>query len=471
VIPPLQGQLSTIGFADLLQWMELNRRSGRLTVMRGKDRRTIDWKDGEIVYVSGSQPRNRLGVFLRRTRALSPATLHTLLAENFTSGTNLTRLILDQKHETMKGLSRRVEEFARHLLYEVFDWPDAVFRYDPHSPVEKILRIRLSLRPQALTFQAVKRIDDARRRRPRLAPSGFREPLFERDELDRRFWDVVSREGNSLDAESGRRRFMQLREFANRLRRRIGRVEALRPVHEDTAALLRELRTREPFEISAVGPIAALDPFLTLDLVVLANSLVVNRRRACLSVKEALDRLGPGPVAFLVDKLVQPGFPRVAEEDRAGIAVRRASIAAAVAAERRSQGFGISREHAYTLGLLHTLAYADLLAVIEEMNLPPGRFRAALIEIYRPLVGRLRSEGWSLPLDLEAVLTDDGKEDRPAAVLVRTARATLPDCAIGPLPASRVSAPEARATAAEVNRLFEFLALEPSAAHAASRDL
>jgi HD-like signal output (HDOD) protein len=204
---------------------------------------------------------------------------------------------------------------------------------------------------------------------------------------------------------------------------------------------------------------------------VIANSLVVNRRRACASVKEALDRLGPQPVAFLVDKLVQPGFPRVAEEDRAGVAVRRASIAAAVAAERRSQEFGITREHAYTLGLLHTLAYADLLAVIEEMNLPPGRFRAALIEIYRPLVGRLRSEGWSLPHDLETVLTDDGKEDRPAAVLVRTARATLPDCAIGPLPASRVSAPEARATAAEVNRLFEFLALEPSASQAVSRDL
>ncbi|HEX9149312.1 MAG TPA: DUF4388 domain-containing protein, partial [Thermoanaerobaculia bacterium] len=95
MIPPFQGRLSTVGFADLLQWMELNRRSGRLIVMRGRDRRVIDWKDGEIAYVSGSDPRNRFGVFLNRTRALPRATLHSLLARTFTSGTNLTRLILD----------------------------------------------------------------------------------------------------------------------------------------------------------------------------------------------------------------------------------------------------------------------------------------------------------------------------------------------------------------------------------------
>ena len=70
VIPPLQGQLSTYGFSDLLQWMEMNRRSGRLTVMRGKDRKVIDWKDGHIAYVSGSHPKDRLGVFLNRIGAV-----------------------------------------------------------------------------------------------------------------------------------------------------------------------------------------------------------------------------------------------------------------------------------------------------------------------------------------------------------------------------------------------------------------
>jgi hypothetical protein len=468
VIPPLQGHLSTVGFADLIQWMELNRRSGRLSIMRGRDRRVVDWKDGEIVYVSGSHPRERLAVFLLRTKALPQATIHSLLAQNFTSGTNLTRLILEGRHLTMTGLSRRVEEVARKLLFEIFEWRDAVFRYDPSFRTEKILRIRLRLRPQVLSFQAVKKIDDARRRRRTPAPTGFREALFEKEQLDRRYWEVVERAGDPLEPGEGRRRFEELDDFADRLRRRIGRIQALRPVHEDSVALLRELLKREPLEISAIAQVAALDPFLTLDLLVLANSLIVNRRRSVATAGEALELLGTAPVETLLKRLTSPEFPRVASEDRATIAVRRASIAAAVAAERRAPEFGVPADRAYALGLLHTLPYADLLGVVEEMGMAPGRFRAALIEVHRPLVGRLRAEGWSLPLDLEAVLTDDGTDDRPAAALIRTARATLPDCALGPLRAAAVPAREARATAVEVNRLFEFLSLPASGSHGAA---
>ncbi len=464
VIPPFQGQLSTFGFADLLQWMELNRRSGRMTLVRGRDRRIVDWKDGEIAYVSGSQPRDRLAVYLYRTRALPKPVLHALLSHNFTSDKNLTRLILDGRYDTLPGLSRRVEELARRLLFEVFDWRDGSFHYDPFSPVERILRIKLRLRPQAVVFQAVKRIDDARQRRRRTSPRSARETLLEREELERRFWNVVERTRLPVEAEEGRRKFEQLREFAARLDRRLGRIESLRPVHEDSAAMLRELWKREPPEISGIAPVAALDPFLTLDLLVLANSLVVNRRRSVATAGEALGRLHPLAVSALVQRLAASEFPRAAQEERAATAVRRASVAAAVASARLAPDYGIDSGRAYALGLLHTLPYADLLSVVHEMELEPGPFRAALLEAHRPVVGRLRAEGWSLPSDLEAVLTDDGVDPCPAAALVRAARATLPDCALGPLAAAPVSARAARATAVEVNRLFEFLGLRPAVA-------
>ena len=159
-----QGDLSTFGFPDLLQWMELNQRSGRLTIVRRNDRRVIDWMEGEIVYVSGSLPRDRLAVFLHREKVLSAPTLYTLLARNFTTtDTNLTRLILDEGHETLSQFSRRVDDLARRLLFEIFEWKEGRFEYDPTSRVERILRIRLKLPAQALAFQAVKALDEAHR--------------------------------------------------------------------------------------------------------------------------------------------------------------------------------------------------------------------------------------------------------------------------------------------------------------------
>src|SRR6476660_3533048 len=82
----LRGRLEVFGFADLLQWMELNRRSGRLTVSQGPDRRALDWEDGEIIYVSGSLARHRLGIHLLRSGALPAPILHELLARSFTGG-------------------------------------------------------------------------------------------------------------------------------------------------------------------------------------------------------------------------------------------------------------------------------------------------------------------------------------------------------------------------------------------------
>src|SRR5450756_675331 len=139
----LRGNLEVFGFADLLQWMELNRRTGRLTVTRGADRRALDWRDVEIVYVSGALARHRLGIHLLRSGALPAPVLHELLAKSFTGGGNLSRLILDGGHDTHDGLSLRVEELARRLLFEMFDWREASFEYDPDHVVERILRICL----------------------------------------------------------------------------------------------------------------------------------------------------------------------------------------------------------------------------------------------------------------------------------------------------------------------------------------
>jgi hypothetical protein len=441
--------------------MEMNRRSGRLTLMRGKNRRVIDWKDGEIAYVSGSHPRDRLGAFLNARGTIPTATLYGLLARNFTSGTNLSRLILDGRHETLSGLSRQAEELAHRLLFQIFEWRDGVFRYDPDSPVEKILKIRLKLRPQVLAFQAAKREDDTSRRRRRPARRGFREAIFEEDELDERFWKVLERVGSLVEPEEGRRRLTQLREFADRLRRRLGNI-SLRPIHEDSASLLRELMKQDSFEPSAIARIAGLDAFLTIDLLVLANSLIVDRRRAVATAGDALERLGRQSVGVLVERLASSEFPRAPMGDRAAVVVRRASLAAAVAARALAPDFGIDPERAYALGLLHTVPYADLLAVVEVMQVDPGTFRAAMIDAYRPLVGRRRAEGWSLPPDLEAVLSDDGTDPRPAAALVRAARAALPDCALGSLAPGDSPTRASAAIAAEANDLFEFLGLPPA---------
>ena len=458
----LRGRLEVFGFADLLQWMELNQRSGRLTLVHGTDRRILDWRDGEIVYVSGSLPRHRLGAHLLRSGALPAATLYELLARNFTSSVNLTRLILEGGHDTHDGLSLRVEELARRLLFEMFEWREARFEYDPHHRVQPILRIGLSLRGQTLAFHGAKNLDDRRRkpRRGKEKPDVENLP-FEKEAVDRSFWELLERSVSSARPQEARRLFEAFQEFIRRVRDLVTGTVAMRPIYEDTARTLQELLAKSPVDPSAVVPIAALDPHLTLDLLILANALSVDRDNAVGTAPDAVERLGARAVTVLIDRLSAPEFPRVPEADPAARALRRASVAAAVAAGPYAERYGITRERGYTLGLLHAVCYADLFEILQSMDFPAGDFRSLVLEVYRPALAVGRSEIWGLPPDFQAVLSDDGTNPSAAASLVRTARGAVPGCAIGRLGQVEVDPLWSEQIAEEVRMIFDVLRLGP----------
>jgi hypothetical protein len=459
----LRGRLEVFGFADLLQWMELNRRSGRLTLWQGRDRRVLDWRDGQIVYVSGSLPRHRLGVHLLRTGALPAATLYELLSRNFTSSANLTRLILDGGHDSHDGLSLRVEELARRLLFEMFEWREAEFDYAPDYEVQPILRIGLSLRGQSLAFHGVKKLDDTQRRRsPRRSKPSEADPSdlpFEDREIDERYWDLLERKGGAVEPEEGRRLFTAFREFAQGVQALSQSQVAMHAVHEDSAILLSELLKKSPVDTAGVVPIAALDPHLTLDFLILANALSVDRDNAVGTVPDAVERLGARAVTVLIDRLSAPDFPRLATGDPVARTLRRAAVGAAVAAGRYAERYGINRERGYTLGLLHAVCYADLFEILRSIDFPAGVFRAAAVDIYRPTLGVGRAEAWGLPLDFQAVIADDGSDPSDAASLVRTARAAVPTCSLGSLGSESVDPLWTKEITDEVNLVFQFLGL------------
>ena len=468
----LRGHLDVFSFADLLQWMELNRRSGRLTVSRGPDRRLIDWRDGEIVYVSGTLPRHRLGIHLLRSGALAAPALYELLAKSFTGAGNLSRLILDEGIDTHDGLSLRVEELARKLLFEMFEWRDARFEYDPDCEVLQILRIGLSMRGQALALQGAKNADDRKRHVPerRRADDGEQRDFpFGRRDVSERYWDLMDEIGKPIVPEEGRKLFRAFHEFARRVRGLTWERLSMRPVYADTAAMLSEVIRQSPFEATSVVPVAAMDPELTLDLLLLANSLTADREHAVGTVPEAVERLGPAAVRILIDRLSSADFGVVSEKDRVARALRRASVAAAISAGKYAARFGIGRERAYTLGLLHGISYGELLEILGETAFAAGPFRVAALEAYRPVLGARKAEAWGLPMDFQAVLADDGADPSAAATLVRTARSVVPACALGTLGRETGDPLLAEEILAEVQLVFEFLGLGPVEARAGDR--
>jgi hypothetical protein len=464
----LSGRIESFDVVDLIQWLEVRRASGRLTLTRGTDRKTIDWKNGDIVFVSGGKPGDRLGQALLRSRALPVSSLYSSLARNLASGVKLTRVLLEEDWIPRDSLAELVGALAEKLLKEVLAWRKGRFEFDPEFQAEDLLQIHLKIKGQVIAFQAMKDMDDTVRfDRSAVSESsegdGW-EQEFRPGAVEDGFWEVFARsDDDDHGAAKGRESFVQFRSFAAALHARLAAPVNFFPIFDDTARFAAEILASE--DASAASErllgLARLDPFFAANLLILANAFAVGSVRRLGTLPEAARRIGDDAFRTLARALIAPERSPLSAADSIPRALRRGSLAAAVVASHAAPRWKAGKEEAYTAGLLHAVPYADLLEAVARAPLPAGRFRAATLEYFRPVVGRIRSEAWRSTADLAEVLADAGRpREAPLLSAVRFARAALPQCAIGAIPVLGRKPPALDSAArGEVRRLFDFLGL------------
>lgn len=410
----LRGTLDTFSLADLLQWLEINALSGRVVVKRDEVTRTIDLKGGAIVFVSSSRPEERLGVFLVARSTLAEQVVYELLAESFVTGRNLTRLILERKLMTREALGEAVENLAIQILLDLFHWSGASFEFDPLYRIEDLIRIHLSLRGQVLAFHGAKSVDDSGKIRLQssitaTADTAAWELEFSNESLASSFWTILDTlPGDRFTPVELRAHFLSFHQFAERVKKRMLEPVRLFPLYDDTGAMLRQA-LEEDAGPERVVQIAALDPFLTADILYLANALRHGAGRLVGTVREAAEVVGATALKRLVGLLADAGSPKVPSGEKMEQVVRRAALSTAVAASHLSGAWKVSKDTAYTLGLLEPLGSYDLLKLLITVSFQPGPVRAATLNRFRTVFGRTLARKLNLPAMHEEVLGSTGR--------------------------------------------------------------
>ena len=434
----LSGTLDTFSLADLLQWLEINRLSGRLTISRGEDRRVIDLKRGAIVFVSSVKPEERLGTFLVAQGVLPEPAVYELLADSFVTGRSLTRLVFETGLLSRDALASAVEDLALKVLLDLFHWRGARFVYDPSVQTEDILRIQLSLRGQALALEGARSVDHtARRRTDEAGEEDAASPL--EGELSPRavahaFFSVVE----GLDQESPpasvwHERFEIFGRFSEKVAAALRHPFRPLPVFDDTAercraALEAGTETEEAFRL------AATDPFLAMDLLFLGNSLRTPSTGLLSTVDAAVGALGAGALRRYLDLLTAADAPAVSSRERLERALRGAAVSTAVAASHLAPSLGEDPGQAWALGLLEPVGGYELLKLLLTEDFEPGPFRAASLACYRAASGRALARKLNLPTPFADVLGAEGQvtsRSTPSEQLVFFAKQMVPAEQVG----------------------------------------
>ena len=160
----LSGNLNTMSFGDLLQFISANQSTGTLQIRKGQILKMIFFEKGRIISSSSSDPKDYLGHFLVSQGIISEEELRIAMEVQRSSKMMLGKILVMggkvQEDDMVRFLQMKTEE----TIYNLFLWNEGEFTFYADEFVNRIF-VRISLDPQVLIFEGVLRRDEWERMR------------------------------------------------------------------------------------------------------------------------------------------------------------------------------------------------------------------------------------------------------------------------------------------------------------------
>ncbi len=144
---PDSGNIKSIPLSDILEDLRQRRATGTLTVRRGGTEKGIHIKDGQIIFATSTEARDRLGDSLVRAGKITKENLEQALQQYKKHaglkkmGAILVESGLVPPKELFSGLKIQVKD----IIFSLFLWPDGAFTFDKRLPSDIIqLQINFS---------------------------------------------------------------------------------------------------------------------------------------------------------------------------------------------------------------------------------------------------------------------------------------------------------------------------------------
>lgn len=159
ILMRLSGSFSVMPFSDVLQWIMMARKTGRLLIEYGQASRSIFFRNGEVVACSSDDPSLLIGQFLLFHGRISEEQLQEALMRQEHSGKNVGEILVQIKAIREDQLKQAIGSKAQETIYGLFDWEDAAFEFMPDiAPPPDTIEAELSI--QQILMEGARRRDE-----------------------------------------------------------------------------------------------------------------------------------------------------------------------------------------------------------------------------------------------------------------------------------------------------------------------
>lgn len=155
----LAGNLKTMPFADILQFLSSNMSTGTLQVRQHQIVKMIFFEKGKVVFSSSSDPKEYLGHFLVSRGLITEEDLRMAMDVQRNSKMLLGKVLVMGGKVTEEQMAQMLELKTEETVYSLFLWDEGEFTFYQDEFINRLF-IRISVDPQAMIFEGVLRRDE-----------------------------------------------------------------------------------------------------------------------------------------------------------------------------------------------------------------------------------------------------------------------------------------------------------------------
>jgi hypothetical protein len=165
--PILQGDLSKLQLPDVLSFIAMIRRSGKLALRNDELERTILWKDGDIVFAASNSHEHSLGQFLLRNGKITQQQ-YDESKRRVTPQMRHGKLLVQMGALSPKDLWWGVKNQVLEIIYSLFGWKEGSFFFFESAEELSQERIVLQINTSSVIMEGIRRLDESARIREKI---------------------------------------------------------------------------------------------------------------------------------------------------------------------------------------------------------------------------------------------------------------------------------------------------------------
>lgn len=158
----LEGTLRDFSFADILQLISLQRKTGVLTLKHAEKLVTISFLDGCIVGSStlNQHSEDRIGLILLKRGEITEQELSAALRRQEETLQRLGRILIESKVVSLETLRDALEQQILQIVYRVFRWSDGDYHFSQEKTVDYDRELMSPMAADSIIMEGARMTDE-----------------------------------------------------------------------------------------------------------------------------------------------------------------------------------------------------------------------------------------------------------------------------------------------------------------------